>query len=244
MLLYKYHIKKGGNKLEKPIKKIIIINGSGGVGKDAFAKRVIEETVKIAKHTGYTTEQIKTGQICNYVIAPNIYYRSNNISTIDCVKNIARMFDWNGKKSEKDRKMLSDFKDLLTNYNDYPFKRIVAQITDWLRYDKSRPNDMYDHSFLFVHCREPKEIERIKNQFPNDVFTLLVQNPKVAKVIGNHADREVENYNYDFTVVNDSDLRALRKIAIDFYKKIFNQGFTKYKFVASDYDFDPEEWDN
>ena len=238
--------------MEKPTKKIIIINGSGGVGKDAFSKRVIEETLieetikMINCYTTdcYTTEQIKNGQIYNYVADPEIYYRSNNISTIDCVKTIARMFDWNGEKSEKDRKMLSDFKDLLTNYNDYPFKRITSQIADWLRYDKSRPNDMYDHSFLFVHCREPKEIERLKNQFPNDTFTLLVQNPKVAKVTGNHADREVENYNYDFTVVNDSDLRALRKVAIDFYKKIFIQGVVKYKFVASDYDFSPEEWDN
>ena len=237
MLLYKYHIERWYNKLEKPIKKVIIINGSGGVGKDAFAKRVIEETVKMTKRITPVKNE-------NYCIDPEVYYRNNNISTIDCVKDIARMFDWNGEKSEKDRKMLSDLKDLMTIYNDYPFKCITTQIIDWLRYDKSRPNDMYDHSFLFVHCREPKEIERLKNQFLNDTFTLLVQNPKVTKVTGNHADREVKNYNYDFTVVNDSDLRALRKVAIDFYKKIFNQGFTKYKFVASDYDFSPKEWDN
>ena len=220
--------------MEKPIKKIIIINGSGGVGKDAFAKRVIEETLKLAKRVVPVENE-------DYCVDPEVFYKRNNISTIDCVKNIAKMFNWNGEKSEKDRKMLSDLKDLITVYNDYPFKRITAQITDWLHYDKTRPNDMYNHSFLFVHCREPKEIERIKNQFPNDTFTLLVQNPKVAKVTGNHADKEVENYNYDFTVVNDSDLRALREVAIDFYKKIFNQGFTKYKFVASDYDFNPEE---
>lgn len=227
--------------MEKPTKKVIIINGSGGVGKDAFAKRVIEETLKLAKRIVPVENE-------DYCVNPEVFYRidniiTNNISTIDCVKNIAKMFDWNGEKSEKDRKMLSDLKDLMTVYNDYPFKRVTAQITDWLRYDKTRPNDMYDHSFLFVHCREPKEIDRIKNQFPNDTFTLLVQNPKVAKVTGNHADKDVENYNYDFIVVNDSDLRALRKVAIDFYKKIFNQGFTKYKFVASDYDFSPEEWD-
>ena len=229
--------------MEKPIKKIIIINGSGGVGKDAFARRVIEESLKLAKRTGYTTEQINNGQICNYVIDPEVYYRSNNISTIDCVKNIAKMFNWDGGKSEKDRKMLSDLKDLLTRYNDFPFKCIVTYIADWLRYDKSRANDMYNHSFLFVHCREPKEIERLKNQFPNDTFTLLVQNPKIVRIISNHADKEVENYNYDFTVINNSDLRALRKVAIDFYKKIFNQGITKYKFIASDYNFSPEDWD-
>ena len=226
--------------MEKPIKKVIIINGSGGVGKDAFAKRAIEETVNV-KMIKYKYIISVKNENCIY---PENFYKINNISTIDCVKNIAKMFDWNGEKSEKDRKMLSDLKDLLTEYNDFPFKRITTYIANWLRYDNLSSNDTCDCSFLFVHCREPKEIDRIKNQFPNDTFTLLVQNPKVAKVTSNHADREVENYNYDFTVVNDSDLRALRKVAIDFYKKIFNQGFTKYKFVASDYDFDPEEWDN
>lgn len=222
--------------MEKPIKKIIIINGSDEVVKNAFTKRVIEETLKLAKRIVPVENE-------DYCVDPEIFYKINNISTIDYVKNIAKMFGWNDEKSEKDKKMLSDLKNLITVYNDYLFKRITIQITDWLYYDKTRLNDIYDHSFLFVHCREPKEIERIKNQFPNDTFTLLVQNPKVAKVTGNHADREVENYNYDFIVVNDSDFRALRKVAIDFYKKIFNQGFTKYKFVASDYDFSPEEWD-
>lgn len=223
--------------MEKPIKKIIIINGSDEVGKNAFANRVIEETIKMAKRIIPVENE-------NYCVNPEIFYKINNTSTIDYVKNIARMFGWNDEKSEKDRKMLSDLKDLITVYNDYLFKDITTQINDWLYYDKTRLNDMYDHSFLFVHCREPKEIERIKNQFPNDTFTLLVQNPKVAKVTGNHADREIENYNYDFIVVNDSDLIALRKVAIDFYKKIFNQGFTKYKFIASDYDFSPEEWND
>ena len=226
--------------MEKPIKKIIIINGSGGVGKDAFAKRVIEETLKLAKRTGYTTEQIKKSQICKYCIDPEVYYKNNNISTIDCVKTVAKMFNWDGDKNERDRKMLSDLKDLMTNYNDYPFKHIVTQISDWLRYDNSRPNDMYDHSFLFVHCREPKEIERLKNQFPLYTFTLLVQNPKKEKITSNHADKNVEDYNYDFVVVNDSDLVALRKVAVEFYKKIFDKGITKYKFVASDYDWDGE----
>ncbi len=223
-------------KMKKLIKKIIIINGSDGVGKNAFAKRVIEETLKLAKRIVPVENE-------DYCVNPEIFYKINNISTIDYVKNIARMFGWKDEKSEKDKKMLSDLKDLITVYNDYLFKDITIQITNWLYYDKTI-NEIYDHSFLFVHCRELKEIDRIKNQFPNDTFTLLVQNPKVAKVIGNHADREVENYNYDFIVVNDSDLRALRKVAIDFYKKIFNQGFTKYKFVASDYDFNPEEWND
>lgn len=98
--------------MEKPIKKIIIINGSGGVGKDAFAKRVIEEALKLSKRIVPVENE-------NYCVNPEIFYKINNISTIDYVKNIARMFGWNDEKSEKDRKMLSDLKDLITVYNDY-----------------------------------------------------------------------------------------------------------------------------
>lgn len=215
--------------MEKPIKKIIIINGSGGVGKDAFAKRVIEETARLAKKN-----------CSNGITDPKILYSINNISTVDYVKKLARNFGWDGSKIEKDRKMLSDLKDLLTNYNDYPFKKVTEYIETWLSYQKASEKDKYDHSFLFVHCREPKEIERLKNQYPLHTFTLLVQNPKVTKVTSNHADKEVENYDYDFIVVNDSDLVALRKVAVDFYKKIFDKGITKYKFIASDYDWDGE----
>lgn len=219
--------------MDKPIKKIIIINGSGGVGKDAFAKRAIEEAARLSKKN-----------CSNGVTDPQLLHAINNISTIDCVKTIAKTFNWDGSKNERDRKMLSDLKDLLTNYNDYPFKRTKEYIESWLSYQKFSEKDKYSHSFLFVHCREPKEIERLKNQFPDDTFTLLIQNPKVAKVTSNHADREVENYNYDFVVVNNSDLRALRNVAIDFYKKVFEKNVTKYRFIASDYDweYDGRDW--
>ena len=67
------------------MKEIIIINGSGGVGKDTF----------IAMCDKYTY--------------------TKNYSSVDEIKCVARQLGWNGGKTEKDRKFLSDLK-LLTSF--------------------------------------------------------------------------------------------------------------------------------
>ena len=83
---------------------IIIINGSGGVGKDTFI------------------------EYCNELI--NI----KNISSVDKVKEAAKILvDWNGEKDEKSRKLLSDLKKLSIEYNDYPTLYIEKQADDFIK---------------------------------------------------------------------------------------------------------------
>lgn len=80
------------------MKQIIIINGSGGVGKDTF----IDFCKKYAKIL--------------------------NISSVDKVKEAAKILaGWNGEKDEKSRKFLSDLKDLGIKYNDAPLKYILEK---------------------------------------------------------------------------------------------------------------------
>lgn len=69
-------------------KKILIINGSGGVGKGEFVKTLSNIT---------STYQV---------------------SIVDRVKAIARSAGWNGKKDEKSRKFLYDLKRCIDEYND------------------------------------------------------------------------------------------------------------------------------
>ena len=72
-------------------KKIVIINGSGGVGKDTFVE-FCEEFAKV-----------------------------KNISSVDKVKEAAKILvGWNGDKDDKSRKLLVDLKQLSIEYNDYP----------------------------------------------------------------------------------------------------------------------------
>lgn len=80
-------------------KKIIIINGSGGAGKDTFVS------------------------FCSEFV--NVL----NVSTVDKVKEAAKILvGWNGEKDEASRKMLSDLKKLSVEYNDAPTKYIESMV--------------------------------------------------------------------------------------------------------------------
>ena len=79
-------------------KKIIVINGSGGVGKDTFVEFC--------------------GEFANV----------KHISSVDNVKEAAQILgNWNGEKDDKSRKLLVDLKQLSIDYNDYPMLYIKQE---------------------------------------------------------------------------------------------------------------------
>ncbi len=89
------------------MKEIVVINGSGGVGKDTFV------------------------QFCGE------YAPIMNISSVDKVKEAAKVLaGWNGEKDEKSRKFLSDLKELGIEYNDAPFKYISNMAEEFKKSDK------------------------------------------------------------------------------------------------------------
>lgn len=163
-------------------KKVFIINGSGGVGKDTF---------------------------CEYI---GHYAKVKVISSIDLVKDYASKMGWNGSKTPRDRKFLSDLKDLLTKYNDYPFRDICQKVL-WFKED--------DNEFLFIHIREPEEIDRAKREF--NAHTILMVNDNVKGIYSNHADARVLEYNYDIVIDNSGTLKDLDIIAKDFVEKWRNK---------------------
>jgi hypothetical protein len=116
-------------------KKIYVINGSGGVGKDLFVKYVTENSLNM-----FSTHN----SVRNY-------------SSVSKVKKIAWDIGWSGLKTEKDRKFLSDLKILTTEYNDMSFNDMRREISSFW-------NDG-DAWALFLHIREPEEIARIVNGY-------------------------------------------------------------------------------
>lgn len=89
-------------------KKIVVINGSGGVGKDTFIQ-------------------------CCKKIEP-----VQNISSVDKVKEAARILvGWKNEKDEKARKLLADLKKLATEYNDAPYRYIKDSIKHFLQSDEN-----------------------------------------------------------------------------------------------------------
>jgi len=84
--------------------KIIIINGTGGVGKDT---------------------------LCEFAAR---HYRVKNVSSITPVKEIARRYGgWNGEKDAKSRKFLADLKQLFVDYNDMPFHYLCGECDAFLK---------------------------------------------------------------------------------------------------------------
>lgn len=158
-------------------KQVFIINGSGGTGKDTFVK--------------FVSDAFK-GSVMNF-------------SSIDKVKSVAKSIGWNGGKTEKDRKFLSDLKLLCTEYNDMPYKSVSEKVKEFC----SSGNLM-----LFLHIREPEEIQRAKLAF--NAKTILVKRDSVKHITSNMADGNVFNYKYDVVINNDSDLKELSKKATQF----------------------------
>ena len=87
-------------------KLVIVINGSGGVGKDTLCDIA-------AKH-----------------------YKVKNISSITPIKKIAADCGWDGQKDDKSRKFLSDLKLLCVEYNDYPTRWALAEYLDFKNTDE------------------------------------------------------------------------------------------------------------
>lgn len=176
-------------------KQIFIINGSGGVGKSTFC-RMVEESLPLFadKFDGVRIMPIKI------------------ISSVDQIKKIAEFVGWNAKfKTEKDRKFLSDLKSLCSEYNDFIFNYIAAQVKSFRE----------DYKYvLFIHIREPKEIERVKQAF--NAKTILIKRDSVKHITSNKSDREVFDYDYDIVINNNGSKDELLDVAEEFCKDLLN----------------------
>ena len=174
--------------------KIVIINGTGGSGKDTFVT------------------------MCKDALGED---RVLNISTVDFVKEVADFCGWDGTKTSKNRKFLSDLKDLLTEWDNIPFNKVVDDIDAWA-YERIADGE-YEQSLVFVHCREPKEIEKFAEHYNIDdekITTLLIRREVAENVQQiNHADNDVLNYSYDYTIYNNYSLSALRAQAEIFLRE-------------------------
>lgn len=155
-------------------KKVFVLNGIGTSGKGEFVNRL------------------------------NRYIPTCGYSIVDLPKQAAKLLGWDGGKTEKDRKFLSDILDLSCGYNDAPFKDVSSIVSDF-------NNNLIEAYILVIDMRDPKDIARAVDAFGAE--TILVRNPNVTKIESNHADRDVENYNYDYIIENDGTLEQLDEVA-------------------------------
>lgn len=161
-------------------KKIIVINGTGGSGKDTFVSFCMN------------------------------YCKVYNFSSIDKIKEIASTMGWTGGKTEKDRKFLADLKTLATEYNDLPFNTVKEAIDKFYNDDSEimfihirepkeiqKVVDCYDALTLLIKRKDYATIKsndadaNVENYnydfiFENDTLEKLEETAKdfVSKLVG------------------------------------------------------------
>jgi guanylate kinase len=144
-------------------------------------------------------------ELCNKCTDNTIWH----LSTITPIKWAAELLGWSGEKDEKSRKFLSDLKKLCTEAFDTSY----SYIENWLG---EAEND--DVQYIFIDCREPKEIERLCKSFgaKSIYIDASKRNPII---ISNHSDANVMNYNYDYYIDNNGTLEQFENNAKEFIQK-------------------------
>lgn len=166
-------------------KLVVVINGAGGVGKDTMCAFASE------------------------------LYQVRNVSSVEPIKAIARLGGWDGDKSDKSRRLLSDLKALFTQYNDLCFHYICQEYEEFLKSDEQ---------VMFVHIREPEEIGRFVAMNPKHIKTLLITNSrKENHVYQNASDDNVDQYLYDYIYDNKFSLRDSRGTFQRFFQDLFER---------------------
>lgn len=163
-------------------KLLFVINGRGGVGKDTLCDLA-------ARH-----------------------FRVRNKSTIMPVKDVAALCGWNGEKTDRARKFLSDLKAVLVAYNDYP--------TTWAmrEYEKFLASD---EEIMFMHIREAGEIDKFVSATCGAARTLLIRRAAVHReAYGNVSDDLAEDYAYDYIYDNDLPLNEAEADFVAFLARI------------------------
>lgn len=167
------------------MKLAIVINGAGGVGKDTLCAIAARK------------------------------YKVRNVSSITPIKELAALCGWNGEKSDRARKFLSDLKRLTVEYSDFPTQYLMRQYTEFLAGDEE---------IMFAHIREPEEIAKFVSATDGRAVTLLVRAGRRfvhGNKYGNASDDGVEEYPYNYIFYNDRPLgEETEKHFLDYLSKM------------------------
>lgn len=155
-------------------------------------------------------------EYCNNELAPWCC----EISTVDFVKNIAEKCGWTGEKTPKNRKFLSDLKDLLTDWEDVPYQKVLNKINDF-KYLLNQFDLSDNKAVIFIMSREPEEITRFEKEL--NAESILIRRKSVEfNQQSNHADSEVLNHKYHYIIENNSTLEELKNKAKNFCNYLKN----------------------
>lgn len=131
-------------------------------------------------------------------------------SSVDSIKHTAKMLGWNGVKDEHGRNALSSLKDWSTEWFDNPFNEICEVI-----------DGLDEEEVAIFMVREPEEISRLVKEYP-EIITICVERSNHVTA-NNHADKNIDNYSYDWYIENNSTLTELKESADKLIEHLYGE---------------------
>jgi len=170
-------------RMKEPVKvgNSVIINGHPQAGKDTFAEACVKELAKRGS-------------------------KAQIVSSVDRVKEAARVLGWNGVKDDRSRAFLSDLKDIYTKHYNGPYYDCLAAL------EKAE--------VTFMMIREPEEIKKIYQTVGSlRVLVTRLRGDSGTPPFSNHADRRVNECPYDVVIHNTGSIEELEAKAVAFVEE-------------------------
>lgn len=176
--------------------KIVILGGYPTSGKDTFI------------------------DFCRRSKERNREWLVNDTSMVYDVKIIAEQCGWDHTKTPKNRKFLSDLKDLLDEWGDFSFKKVYEYISGWAFILN---DDDYEEMIIFVVARQPEDIARLKEEY--NATTVCIRRASAENgEKSNHADEHALDYEFDVVIENNGDMEELKERAEHFVWWVLKNG--------------------
>lgn len=194
---------------------VCLINGVGGIGKDTFIEAV--------------------GKVLS------VY----NMSSVDPVKEAAEvlihrtaLFDQNeavnaskhrDDKDDQYRAFLHDLKVAWIKFCDGPATAMSGELTQLIT---TQLNGGESYDIVFMHIREPEELEKLQNRIMNDLglvcLTILVKGWIDPNSFSNEGDQHVEDFDYDFVIINQYNQLNIFELQATYFAKLLEKANDVY----------------
>ena len=179
------------------MKTVIVINGTGGAGKDTVVRVV------------------------------GNHYSVMNVSSIQPVKDAAIKLGVDPDDFHKDRtrRLLSDIKKLAIEYNNLPTQYLLGKFSQFMQSDKSimfvhirEPKEIRKFiNWANAFMQEPVYIPEMSNEYVR-ILTLFIKN-RENREYGNDSDDGAAKYEYDYVYDNSGPLETLDEDFMKFFNE-------------------------
>ena len=143
----------------------------------------------------------------------------SELSTVDFVKEVARICGWKGKKEKKDREFLHDLKEAMEKWDNIPNKKVLEDAENIIK------NYLGLNHLFFVNIREPQSIESFSQLVMEQGYETPIKILMESNMSSNEVDsivQEIKSVKYNRTYKNNGTLKDLADTAGDFIEEIIH----------------------